>query len=79
MGLKEIWAGFVHAVDTEYDRRIRAASNVRAYQIGGHGHHHDHGDHTEAEQPEEQLGDSHVAFGTGTTPADVEPQVPSSH
>ncbi len=36
MGLFDSLKGFLRAVDTEYDRRIRAASNVRVYHIGGH-------------------------------------------
>ncbi len=34
-------AKLVHAIDTEYDRRIRAASNIKAYhpEGGGHGQH----------------------------------------
>ena len=39
MGIKDIWNQLKGAVNTEYDRRIRAASNVREYQLGGHGHH----------------------------------------
>ncbi|HEY1014200.1 MAG TPA: hypothetical protein VGE07_15920 [Herpetosiphonaceae bacterium] len=46
--ISTIWTGFVSAINTEYDRRIRAASNVRAYHVGGHDHHgpaaHDHAD-----------------------------------
>ncbi|GAC1357087.1 MAG: hypothetical protein NVSMB42_16030 [Herpetosiphon sp.] len=32
---------FINAIDTEYDRRIRGASNVKAYhpEGDGHGHH----------------------------------------
>ena len=36
---------FVNAVDTEYDRRIRTASNVKEYHIGGHGSHGHHDSH----------------------------------
>ena len=39
MGLFDSLKIFLRAVDTEYDRRIRAASNVKAYQVGGHGSH----------------------------------------
>jgi len=68
MGLKDIWNGLISAVDGEYDRRIKAASNVREYHLGGHGHGHDEAH----ELPEEQSGDSHAAFGTPTDAADVE-------
>jgi len=37
MGLFDSLKIFLRAVDTEYDRRIRAASNVKAYHAGGHG------------------------------------------
>ena len=39
MGLFDSLKILLRAVDTEYDRRIRAASNVKAYHIGGHGSH----------------------------------------
>jgi hypothetical protein len=68
-----IWTTLKNAIDNEYDRRIKAASNVREYAIGGHGHAHD--EHDEAqdhpELRENQEGDSHAAFGTETEPAAV--------
>ena len=42
MGLLDTLKAFVNAVDTEYDRRIRAASNVKQYRVGGHGAHDGH-------------------------------------
>ena len=41
MGLFDNIRALVNSVETEYDRRIRAASNVRQYQIGGHSAHGD--------------------------------------
>lgn len=39
MGFFDNIRALVNSVETEYDRRIRAASNVRQYQTGGHGAH----------------------------------------
>ncbi len=44
MSLLDVLKSFASSVDTEYDRRIRAASNVKQYRIGGHGAHGDHAD-----------------------------------
>ncbi len=80
MGIKDIWNGLIGAVDGEYDRRIKAASNVREYHPGGHGHGHDEA-HEHPELPEEQSGDSPAAFGTPTDAAAVErpATVPITH
>ena len=72
MGNKGVWATFVGAINAEYERRVRAASNVREYQIGGHGHHHGHDAHDE-HIPEERPGDPHLAYGTDMEPANVDP------
>ena len=42
MGLLDSLKVFVRAVETEYDRRIRAASNVKTYHVGGHSVHDTH-------------------------------------
>lgn len=36
-----LWQQFVAAIEREYDRRIRAASLVKAYDPTGASHHHD--------------------------------------
>ena len=56
--IKNVWTGFVSAINTEYDRRIRAASNVRAYHVGGHDHGHAAHDHADLH---DQAHDSHHA------------------
>lgn len=42
MGLFDSIKQFVSSVDTEYDRRIKAASNVKYYDPTGASHHHGH-------------------------------------
>ena len=42
MGFFDSLRALVNSVDTEYDRRIRSASNVRQYNIGGHAGHASH-------------------------------------
>lgn len=37
MGLIDALKAFANSVDVEYDRRVRAASNVKQYSVGGHG------------------------------------------
>ncbi len=44
MGWLDGIKAFVNAINTEYDRRIRAASNVKEYKVGGHGTQNGHGD-----------------------------------
>ena len=39
MGWLDGLKALVNAVDTEYDRRIRSASNVKAYGVGSHAAH----------------------------------------
>ena len=57
MGLLDALKGFAHSIDTECDRRIRAASNVKQYRIGGHGTHgDDHVTRNEAERLEGEGG-----------------------
>lgn len=46
MGWLDGLKGLVNSVDTEYDRRIRAASNVKEYSVGGHSDHAAHDGHT---------------------------------
>ena len=69
-----IWTWIRSAIDDEYDRRVKAASNVREYTVGGHGHaDHDHDEAIEhPELRENQEGDSHAAFGTPTADAPAE-------
>jgi hypothetical protein len=77
-----IWTTLKNAIDHEYDRRIKAASNVREYNVGGHGHAHDTHDDAEhhPELRENQEGNSHAAFGTETEPATVSVAAhPSGH
>jgi len=42
MGLISMLRNFLGAVDGEYERRIKAASQVKRYRVGGHGHAGDH-------------------------------------
>jgi hypothetical protein len=43
MGLFDALKEFVNAVNQEYDRRVKAASNVKDYDpTGAHHHGHDH-------------------------------------
>jgi hypothetical protein len=77
-----IWTTLKNAIDHEYDRRIKAASNVREYNIGGHGHAHDLHDDAEhhPELRENQEAHSHAAFGTDVKPAVIDlPTHPSGH
>ena len=58
MGLLDNLKTLVNSVETEYDRRIRAASNVRQYQTGGHGAHGDHhAEHDGENEHERQQGE----------------------
>ena len=67
------------SVETEYDRRIRAASNVRQYQVGGHGTHAaDHHDqHVDDQIEHERLQGEGGA--TGELQANAGPQHNDSH
>jgi hypothetical protein len=57
MGWLDSLKAVVSAIDTEYERRIRSASNVREYNVGGHGAHNGNGHHDAHEQLEaERLG-----------------------
>jgi hypothetical protein len=42
MGLFDALRAFTGAVDREYDRRVKAASNVKNYDPTGESHHHGH-------------------------------------
>ncbi len=42
MGLFDALRAFTRAVNHEYDRRVKAASNVREYDPTGASHHHGH-------------------------------------
>lgn len=55
MGWLDNLKSMVNAVDTEYDRRIRAASNVRKYNIGGHAVHAGDDDQDGHELEDERL------------------------
>lgn len=54
-----LFDGFVQAVNREYDRRIKRASEVIEYGMGhGHDHDHDHGhDHNQGQQHEHDESD----------------------
>lgn len=54
-----IFVAFKNAVEKEYDRRVKAASNVREYKIGGN--HHDHGD--DDQHGEEHHSEHPLEFG----------------
>ncbi|MBM7844523.1 hypothetical protein [Herpetosiphon giganteus] len=73
MGIKEFFVAFRDAIDGEYDRRVKAASEVREYNIGGHGHHdhhdadhgHEHQDATNQDAHDtEVVVDSHAGEAT---------------
>lgn len=73
MGIKNVWQSLLGAINGEYDRRVKAASNIREYHPGGHDHGHGHDEaHEHPELPEEQEGDSPAAFGTPTDDSAVE-------
>lgn len=42
MGLFDALRAFTGAVNREYDRRVKAASNVKNYDPTGESHHHGH-------------------------------------
>ena len=42
MGLFDALRAFTGAVNREYDRRVKAASNVKNYDPTGEAHHHGH-------------------------------------
>jgi hypothetical protein len=72
MGLKAMFRELFQAVDGEYERRIRAASQVREYHVGGHGHAGDHDpDHGAAADPAHE-GEHHDGDGhpVPSSPAD---------
>lgn len=77
--MKNIFASFIAAVDTEYDRRIRAASNVREYQIGGHGHGHDHDHDDQAHHDDHTEHDHHDAHHAADVAHDDAPTQPATH
>lgn len=56
MGWLDSLKALVNSVDTEYDRRIRAASNVKQYMVGGHGA-HAAGQHDNPAEAERQGGE----------------------
>lgn len=60
-----MFKALIKSVETEYDRRIRAASNVRHYQIGGHGAHGDghHDEHSDEQVEHERLQGEGGALG----------------
>lgn len=66
MGLLDGLRAFVRSIDTEYDRRIRAASNVKEYKVGGHG---SHGTHT---TPREQAHEAERLAGEGGALGDLQ-------
>ena len=51
MGWLDSLKALARSVETEYDRRVRSASNVRQYSVGGHGDSATHA-HVEREQGE---------------------------
>ncbi|MBP8250788.1 MAG: hypothetical protein KAX40_00380 [Herpetosiphon sp.] len=56
-----IFVAFKNAVEKEYDRRVKAASNVRDYKIGGDHHAHDHTD--DDQHGEEHHSEHPLEFG----------------
>ena len=67
----------VNAVDTEYDRRIRAASNVREYNSGGHAV-HSGGDHHAAHELEDERLEGEGGM-TGPLQSNAGPQTETPH
>lgn len=73
MGLFDALRAFTGAVNHEYDRRIKAASNIKNYDPTGESHHHGH-----VEIQNEQVvavddagsADGHEAGVRETTPAE---------
>ncbi len=75
MGLFDALKGFVSAVNQEYDRRIKAASNVKDYDPTG-AHHHAH-DHVEIQNEqvvaiEDTTGNGYSSDVHQPEPADLE-------
>ncbi|GIV96637.1 MAG: hypothetical protein KatS3mg057_1294 [Herpetosiphonaceae bacterium] len=56
MGLKDVLRGLSQSVDRLYERRIRAASLVKEYRVGGHGHAGEHEPQHEAAAAELRHG-----------------------
>ena len=63
MGWLDGLKALVNSVDTEYDRRIRTASNVKEYHVGGHGMHVDHAPSTTHGDEGERLQGEGGALG----------------
>ncbi len=70
MGWLDSLKALVSSIDTEYDRRIRAASNVKRYNEGGHSAHSADGAHGTAgghgghgDLPEQRLEGEGGALG----------------
>ena len=63
MGWRDALKAFANAVDSEYDRRIRSASNVKAYVIGGRHSHAGHGHAGELHGESERLAGEGGALG----------------
>lgn len=77
MGWLDSLKSMVNAVDTEYDRRIRAASNVREYNIGGHAVHSGDDHHDGHELENERLeGEGGM---TGPLQSNAGPQTEAPH
>ncbi len=75
MGWLDSLKAFLSSVDTEYDRRVRSASNVREYKIGGHGSHDSHDGHTHLNEVERLEGEGGAV---GALQANAGPQLHES-
>jgi F420-0:gamma-glutamyl ligase-like protein len=55
------FAQFINVINTEYERRIKAASQINEY-----GEHHGHAAHAHADEPEEDAGTEITNVPPGT-------------
>ncbi|PLS80127.1 MAG: hypothetical protein CYG59_09760 [Chloroflexi bacterium] len=74
MGLFDSVRKFLGSVDHEYDRRIKAASLVKAYDPTGASHHHDH-----VEVHNEHVESVETAHGNGHTVMDAPTEAEQSN
>lgn len=73
MGLFDALRTFTGAVNREYDRRVKAASNVREYDPTGASHHHGHVEiqNEQVVAVEDDAGvDGHDGYVRDTSPAE---------
>lgn len=71
------------AVEGEYDRRIRGASNIRDYHPEGHAHGHGHAvtahDHAQIEEEAGGSGTGGALQGAGGPSADPTQEIRTQH